>query len=153
MSDPRPRCPYCNSKQTRFTPSKSNILKARFSCKSCGGSFTIDTDVAETKGGCLGSILKIVAFVVLVVIGISIFIAMDRTDSKTTELLNQEDKKPDLDQTHLKEVENAVEAENFEHAAHDYIPTDEDYKKLEQSQKVQKSDNLTIVETTRKADQ
>ncbi|MDI2700628.1 hypothetical protein [Acinetobacter baumannii] len=153
MSDPRPRCPFCNSKQTRFTPSKSNILKSRFSCKSCGGSFTIDTDFVETKGGCLGSILKILAFIVIVVIGISIFIAMDRTDSKSSQSSINEDKKPELDQTHLKEVENAVEAENFEHAAHDYIPTDEDYKKLEQSQKVQKSDNLTIVETTRKAEQ
>ncbi|HCT5801660.1 Uncharacterised protein [Acinetobacter nosocomialis] len=146
MSDPRPRCPYCNSKQTRFTPSKSNILKARFSCKSCGGSFTIDTDVAETKGGCLKSLFKLTFWVIIAAIGFAIYIAKFDTSPKKSSSTNQSsiEKKSE---TNNKE-EFSPEAEK---AAHDYIPTDEDYKKLEQTQKVQKSDNLTIVETTRES--
>jgi cytoskeletal protein RodZ len=152
MSDPRPRCPYCNSKQTRYTPSKSGFFTSKYTCKGCGNNFEIEnfsSDETKSKGSCLGSILKLSLFVITVVVGISIFIAIDKSKS------NKEQPKivtnTKADQSHIQDVEEAVEAERSEHAAHDYIPTEKDYKDFEQKQKVQKSDNLTTVETIRES--
>ncbi|MEQ1203028.1 hypothetical protein ABLT98_04170 [Acinetobacter baumannii] len=144
----RPNCPYCNSKQTRFASSKSNIFKSQFSCKNCGQSFSIENQLYESKGGCLKSLFKLTFWVIIVGIGFAIYIAKFDTSPKKSSSTNQSsiEKKSE---TNNKE-EFSPEAEK---AAHDYIPTDEDYKKLEQTQKVQKSDNLTIIETTRKAEQ
>lgn|GEM_PF-3206375 len=144
----RPNCPYCNSKQTRFASSKSNIFKSQFSCKNCGQSFSIENQLYESKGGCLKSLFKLTFWVIIAAIGFAIYIAKFDTSPKKPSSTNQSsiEKKSE---TNNKE-EFSPEAEK---AAHDYIPTDEDYKKLEQTQKVQKSDNLTIIETTRKAEQ
>lgn len=149
MSDPRPRCPYCNSKQTRHTPSKSNIFTAKFTCRGCGRTFEIDhcgsdPDQPKAKGGCLWSLIKIAAFFIVAAI---IFAAIERNGSDKAE------SNPETQATsstyQIQDAEAAVEAEHAERAAHEYIPTEEDYKKFEQTQKVHKSDNLTIVETTR----
>lgn len=157
MSDPRPRCPYCNSKQTRHTPSKSNIFTARFTCRGCGHTFEIDhygSDPSEpkAKGGCLGSILKLIVFIVVVIIGISVFIAIDRNGDSSSSSTNQEITSSQDNSDQIRDAEAAVEAERSEKAAHEYIPTEEDYKKFEQTQKVHKSDNLTIIETTRESE-
>lgn len=152
MSEPRPRCPYCNSKQTRYTPSKSGIFTSRYTCKGCGNNFAIEnfgSDETKSKGGCLSSILKLFLFVVAVVIGISIFIAIDKNKSSKEQPKAETNTK--VDQSHIKDVEEAVEDERSEHAAHDYIPTEKDYKDFEQKQKVEKSDNLTTVETIRES--
>lgn len=152
MSDPRPRCPYCNSKQTRHTPTKSNIFTAKFTCRGCGRTFEIDhfgSDSHESKGGCLSSIMKIIIFGFVLMIGLFVLIAMDRKDEEKVKSTNQETINTQESSDDIQSIENAVEIERFEQAAHEYIPTEEDYKKLEQTQNVQKSDNLTIVETTR----
>ena len=86
-------------------------------------------------------------------IGISVFIAIDRNSDNSSPSTNQEEKSTQDNSDQIRDAEEAVEAERSEKAAHEYIPTEEDYKKLEQTQKVQKSDNLTIIETTRKAEQ
>lgn len=152
MSDSRPRCPSCNSKQTRVTPSKSNILATRYSCKGCGDYFFIKNETLSVKSGCLGSIVKIIAFIIIVIIGMSVFIAIDRNKERSSPSASQENKSTQDNSEQIREAEEAVEAERSEKAAHEYIPTEEDYKKLEQTQKVHKSDNLTIVETTRESE-
>lgn len=150
MSESRPRCPYCNSKQTRYTPSKSGILISRYTCKGCGNNFELEnfgSDDTKPKGGCLASIIKILLFVVVVIVIMSILIATDEDKPK-----NKQPEQTQQHDTHIKEVEDAVEAERSEHAAHDYIPTEADYQEFEQKQKVQESDNLTTVETIRETE-
>lgn len=150
MSDPRPRCPYCNSKQTRYTPSKSGFFTSKYTCKGCGNNFEIEnfnSDENKSKGSCLGSIFKLFLFVIAVVVGISIFIAIDKGKSDKEQSTTERK----VDQSHIQDIEEAVEAERSEHAAHDYIPTEKDYKDFEQKQKVEKSDNLTTVETIRES--
>lgn len=82
----------------------------------------------------------------------SVFIAIDRNKERSSPSASQENKSTQDNSEQIREAEEAVEAERSEKAAHEYIPTEEDYKKLEQTQKVHKSDNLTIVETTRESE-
>jgi flagellar motility protein MotE (MotC chaperone) len=124
-------------------------LATRYSCKGCGDYFFIENEIPSVKGGCLGSIVKIIVFIVVVMIGISVFIAKDRKSDNSSPSTSQEEKSTQDNSDQIRDAEAAVEAERSEKAAHEYIPTEEDYKKLEQTQKVHKSDNLTIVETTR----
>ena len=152
MSDSRPICPNCNSKQTRYTPSKSDIGMARFNCKNCGQGFIIATEVQRNKKGCLGSILKVVILTFIFVIGISIFLAITKNKSGESEIIEHPDENSSFEQTHIDDVEDAVEIERSEQAAHAYIPTEDDYKQFEEHQKVQKTENLTIVETTRETE-
>lgn len=127
-------------------------MATRYSCKGCGDYFFIQNEIPSVKGGCLGSIVKIIAFIVVVMIGISIFIAVDRNSDSSSSSTSQESKSTQDNSDQIREAEEAVEAERSEKAAHEYIPTEEDYKKLEQTEKVHKSDNLTIVETTKESE-
>ncbi|RLZ10917.1 hypothetical protein EAH57_00625 [Acinetobacter sp. 2JN-4] len=67
-------------------------------------------------------------------------------------MIEHSDENPSFEQNHIEDVEDAVEIERSEQAAHSYIPTEDDYKNFEQQQKVQKTENLTIVETTRETE-
>lgn len=52
----RPRCPVCNSIQTKLTSSNSVLLPfTNYKCKNCGHSFVLRD---QKKGGCLWSITK-----------------------------------------------------------------------------------------------
>ena len=83
---------------------------------------------------------------------IGIFITIDRNSESSPPSTGQENKSTQDTSDQTREIKEAVEAERYEKAAHEYIPTEEDYKNLGQIQKVSKSENLTIVETTRESD-
>jgi transposase-like protein len=52
----RPRCPVCNSIQTRLSSSNSILLPfTNYKCKNCGHNFILRE---QNKAGCLWSILK-----------------------------------------------------------------------------------------------
>ncbi|MFV5386137.1 hypothetical protein [Acinetobacter junii] len=133
-----------------MTPSKSSILVTRYSFKGCGDYFFIKDEILGVKGCCIRSIVKIIAFIIVLIIGI--FITIDRNSESSPPSTGQENKSTQDNSDQTREIKEAVEAERYEKAAHEYIPTEEDYKNLGQIQKVSKSENLTIVETTRESD-
>ncbi|WP_395459984.1 hypothetical protein [Acinetobacter baumannii] len=144
----RPICPYCNSKQTRFASSKSNILKSQYTCKNCGQSFSVENELYESKGGCFKFFFKLIFWVVIVAIGFSIYLAkFDNTPNKSQSSTQLTEKK-NSDSSDKEEF--SPEAEK---AAHEYIPTEEDYKKHESiADSKDQSDTLNISTTIRNKD-
>lgn len=56
-SEMRPRCPVCNSIQTKLSSHNSILLPfSNFKCKNCGHDFVLKDQ--KKKGGCLWSIIK-----------------------------------------------------------------------------------------------
>lgn len=144
----RPICPYCNSKQTRYASSKSNILKSHYTCKNCGQSFSVDNQLYESKGGCFKFFFKLIFGVIIVAIGFAIYLAKFDDTPNNSQSAKQltESKKSDADD----KEEFTAEAEK---AAHDYIPTEEDYKKHESiADSKDQSDTLNISTTIRNKD-
>lgn len=148
----RPNCPYCNSKQTRYKSTESGLLTSTYTCKNCGQGFSVNNPVFEQssnkpKGGCLKWIFKFILYLIigLIVFGAYIAISDDnpKKDKSKTSLQENSEPNPSKDEF----------TEEAEKAAHEYIPTEEDYKKHESiADSKNQSDTLNITTTIRDKD-
>ncbi|MEQ1067265.1 hypothetical protein ABLB96_14965 [Acinetobacter sp. XH1741] len=148
----RPNCPYCNSKQTRYKSTESGLLTSTYTCKNCGQSFSVNNPVFEQssnkpKGGCLKWMFKFILYLIIGLIIFAAYVAItdDHPKKDKAKTTLQENSKPNSPKEEF--------SEEAEKAAHEYIPTEEDYKKHESiADSKNQSDTLHISTTIRNKD-
>lgn len=143
------RCPYCSSVQVKAMSNQPkkyprptdpialvDWLKG-YDCKKCGNDFVVKPPKP------IGFFTKILGWLLLGVIGFFIYMAIVNPNKNDTTAA----KKPILEQK--ESIPHEVFSEDAEKSAHEDIPTEADYKKVEKSIKSSQDQNDTLsIKTT-----
>lgn len=147
-------CPYCGSIQVKRMPAQPNKYpkptdpediedwQNGYDCKKCGSEFVINTAPTKKEGGCLSTVIGLIILIAALYGGYKFFSSNGSTSQEKQEVssepqtIQEQNNVASQPLVPLSETASDVSSQEFpkesEQAAHEYTPTEEDYKRLEQ---------------------
>ena len=160
------QCPYCGSVQVKamanqpkkyprpVDPVELLDWQRGYDCKRCGNDFVVTPPKPKKPLGFFGKLIKYSAIFIIALIAFSIFFGAlnesgDTEKQETPKEKSAQSSEPKQDESILSQVFS----EDAEKAAHENIPTEEDYKKYESIQNsTDQNDTLSIKTTIRESE-
>lgn len=156
-------CPYCGSVQVKAMANQPKKYprptdpialadwQKGYDCKKCGNDFVVTPPKPKKP---VGFFTKLLGWALLAVIGFFIYMAIanpSKNDTTTAKEPASEQTKQASEPKQDESILHEVFSEDAEKAAHENIPTEEDYKSIENSE--DQNDTLSIKTTLRAKDE
>lgn len=156
-------CPYCGSVQVKAMANQPKKYprptdpialadwQKGYDCKKCGNDFVVTPPKPKKP---VGFFTKLLGWALLAVIGFFIYMAIanpSKNDATTAKEPVSEQAKQVSEPIQDESILNQVFSEDAEKAAHENIPTEEDYKSIKNSE--DQTDTLSIKTTLRAKDE
>lgn len=156
MSNHKPKvnCPHCGSIQVKRMPAQPNKYpkptepediedwQNGYDCKKCGSEFVINTTPPKEEGGCFSTVIGLIILIAALYGGYHFFFSESSPSQEKQEIssepqtIQEQNNVASQPLAPLSETASDVSSQEFpkesEQAAHEYTPTEEDYKRLEQ---------------------